>query len=63
MKPLTAAEVRNEVSRLPEQFRKQALLLLASAWDEGLSAGLVGAARNTNPFLPKPAGKAGGKAR
>jgi hypothetical protein len=63
VKPLTAAEVRNEVSRLPEQFREQALHLLASAWDEGLSAGLVRAARSTNPFLPKPALKTKGKAR
>jgi len=55
MKPLTAAEVRAEVSRLPEQFRESALMLLASAWDEGVSAGLMGAARAENPFLPRTA--------
>lgn len=61
LRPLTAPEVRAEVARLPEQYREQALRLLASAWDEGLSAGLVNAARSRNPFLPatvKPKGKA-----
>jgi hypothetical protein len=62
MKPLIASEVRAEVSRLPEQYREQALRLLASAWDEGVSAGLVGAARATNPFAPPPP-KPKGKAR
>lgn len=63
MKPLTAAEVRAAVQRLPEQHRDEALRLLSSAWDEGCSAGLVNAARNTNPFLTKPAAKTAGKAR
>ena len=63
MKPLTAAEVRAEVARLPEQYRESALLLLASAFDEGMSAGLVGAPRNKNPFLVPQAPKAKGKAR
>lgn len=51
MKPLTAAEVRAEVSRLPAEYRDNALRLLASAWDEGLGAGLANMARAKNPFL------------
>jgi hypothetical protein len=64
VKPLTAAEVRAEVERLPAEFRVSALNLLASAFDEGMTAGLVGAARNKNPFLPPPLPpKTKGKAR
>ncbi len=61
MKPLTAAEIRAAVSRLPAEHRNEAINLLASAWDDGLSAGLARMARNQNPFLPaaeKPKGKA-----
>lgn len=63
MKPLTAAEVRAEVARLPAEFRVNALHLLASAWDEGASAGLARMPRNSNPFLVKAAEKPKGKAR
>ena len=54
VKPLTAAEVRAEVSRLPAEFRDTALRLLASAWDEGVGAGLANMPRNKNPFLVAP---------
>jgi hypothetical protein len=63
VKPLTAAEVRAEVARLPEEYRLSALQLLASAWDEGLTAGLAKTARNRNPFLAPQALKQKGKAR
>lgn len=52
MTPMTAAEVRAEVSRLPTEHRGTALRLLASAYDEGISAGLARMPRNKNPFLP-----------
>jgi hypothetical protein len=57
VKPLTASEVRAAVQRLPAEFRENALHLLASAWDEGASAGLARMPRNSNPFLVKPAEK------
>ncbi len=63
MKPLTAAEVRAEVSRLPPEHRDIALRLLASAFDEGMSAGLANMPRNKNPFLVPQAQKIKGKAR
>lgn len=63
VKPLSAVEIRAELARLPEEYRTSALLLLFSAYDAGISAGLAGAARNTNPFLPPQAPKAKGKAR
>jgi hypothetical protein len=63
VKPLTAAEVRAEVSRLPAEYRDNALRLLSSAWDEGVSAGLVGAPRSMNPFLPPSAVTQGKKKR
>jgi hypothetical protein len=65
VKPLTAAEVRAAVSRLPAEYRDSALNLLASAWDEGVSAGLARSPRSANPFLPSAAApeKTKGKAR
>ena len=63
MKPLTAAEVRAEVSRLPPDFRDTAMLLLASAYDEGQTAGYAQLPRSVNPFAPKNQAKPKGKAR
>lgn len=60
MRLLTAAEVRAEVARLPEQFREQAMLLLASAFDEGFNSG-AGRLPRKNPFLVQPAAKTKGK--
>lgn len=62
---MTAAEVRAEVARLPTEFRESALHLLASAWDEGVSAGLAKSPRSKNPFLSSApaAEKIKGKAR
>lgn len=61
MKPLTAAEVRAEVARLPEEFRVSALHLLASAFDGGQTAGYANLPRSINPFLVPQAPKAKGK--
>ena len=61
MKPLTASELRAAVSRLPEQFREEAMMLLASAFDGGQTAGYANLPRLINPFLPKRAAKTKGK--
>ncbi len=51
VKLLTAAEVRAEIQRLPEQFRDIALQLLASSWDDGFGVG-AGHLPRRNPFVP-----------
>jgi len=65
MKPLTAAEVRAWIATLNAEQRPAANHACASMYDEGISAGLLGRARATNPFLPSAAApvKSKGKAR
>ena len=65
MKPLTFAEVRAWIATLNAEQRPAANHACASMYDEGISAGLLGSARATNPFLPSAAAptKTKGKAR
>ena len=62
MKPITAAEARAKIAKFPPELRPDAELIAYSMFDEGQTAGLVGAARATNPFAPPPP-KPKGKAR
>lgn len=52
MKALTTAEIRAEIAKLPAEHRATVAKMLFSAYDEGISGGLINMARNLNPFLP-----------
>lgn len=61
MRILTAAECRAEILKFPAELQGMAATVAYSLWDEGLSCGLIGAARATNPMrslLPPPAEQA-----
>ena len=51
MKPLTSSEIRDRIATLPIDRRADVSRMLASAWDDGLTAGLAKAARAMNPFV------------
>jgi len=63
VKPISAAEARAKIAKFPPELRAGVELIAFSMCDEGISLGLVGAARNQNPFWPKPIEKPKGKAR
>jgi len=62
MKPLTAAEVRAWIASLPPELQPGAHAVAFSLIDIGITMGLAGAARASNPFAPAPP-KPKGKAR
>ena len=63
MKPLTFAEVRAWIATLNAEQQPAANHACASMYDEGISAGLLGRARATNPFVSPVPEKAKGKPR
>lgn len=68
MKPLTAAEIRDEIAKFPTEPRGLVTALCYSAFDQGITVGLANGARSLNPFssvLPPPMPKVAprGKAR